>query len=235
MRTFSIGEIYNLYNNHCNLSYNYFIKYENLNEIINLPDWEMVTSGYRPNSVEISRLFCILDFKEWIKKYNINPVNKLLVTGHDPEQVFLQSNYIFVADYDQNKAYDLHTIDLPEKDFDFFLFSQTLEHLYNPVLAMDRIATHIKSGGYIFTSVPTINVPHMTPIHFQHFQPMGLVMLFVGSGFEILEMGQFGSSLYTDFLFNKGWPIYKDLMDEKGFVINDQNKPCQCWCLARKL
>ena len=71
--------------------------------------------------------------------------------------------------------------------FDFFLFNQTLEHLYNPFHAVENIYKIVKPGGYVFTSVPTLNIPHMTPVHFNGFTPMGLAMLFLSAGFEIVD------------------------------------------------
>jgi len=46
-----------------------------------------------------------------------------------------------------------------------------IEHLYNPFMAMENIYKYIKPGGYVYTSVPTINIPHMTPIHYNGYNP----------------------------------------------------------------
>ena len=90
--------------------------------------------------------------------------------------------------------YDLHTIASTtefENEFDFFLFNQTIEHLYNPFEAMKQVYEIVKPGGYVFTSVPTINIPHMTPIHFNGYTPMGLAMLFTPMNIlELVKMGQ---------------------------------------------
>jgi 2-polyprenyl-3-methyl-5-hydroxy-6-metoxy-1,4-benzoquinol methylase len=52
-----------------------------------------------------------------------------------------------------------------KNEFDFFIFSQTLEHLYNPFEAVKQIYEIVKPGGYVFTSVPTLNIPHMIHIN----------------------------------------------------------------------
>jgi len=236
MKNYTFQELHAIYYKYCNLSYNYFTKYEKILDFVNLPDWEHIRSGYRPSEeVGVDRTWCILDFKEWIAKHNINPINKLLVTSDDAEEYYLKYNYKFVADYEVNKIlYDLHTLDLPEKDFDFMLFSQTLEHLHNPQLAMQQITKHIKPNGYVFTSVPTVNIPHMTPIHFQGFTPMGLIMLFISNGFEPIEVGQFGNEKYSNCLFKDGRTNYRYVIDENNLIKNDPNKPMHCWILAKK-
>jgi SAM-dependent methyltransferase len=129
--------------------------------------------------------------------------------------------------------YDLHNISENIKDeFDFFLFNQTIEHLYNPFEAIQQIYKIIKPGGYVFTSVPTINIPHNTPIHFNGFTPMGLAMLFKTANFEIIEMGQWGNINYITTLFSThDWPGLNTLNN----ISNEEKNVCQCWILARKL
>ena len=50
--------------------------------------------------------------------------------------------------------------------FDLVTFSQTLEHLYDPVLALRNIFTSLAPGGYMFTSVPMMNHVHMQPFFY---------------------------------------------------------------------
>ena len=118
--------------------------------------------------------------------------------------------------------------------FDFFLFSQTLEHLYNPPLAIYNLYKIIAPGGYVFTSVPTINIPHSTPIHFGGYNPMGLATLFISAGFEIIEIGQWGNFDYIQHIFSfHSWPGFKE-MERNGIVINEDRNVCHCWILAKK-
>ena len=73
------------------------------------------------------------------------------------------------------------------------VFSQTMEHLYDPLLALVNIFKVTKEGGHVFTSAPCLNIQHMTPFHYYHYTPMGLATLFVMAGFEIVEFGQWGN------------------------------------------
>ena len=129
--------------------------------------------------------------------------------------------------------YDLHDISLNIKnEFDFFLFNQTIEHLYNPFEALKQINNIVKPGGYVFTSVPTINIPHNTPIHFNGFTPMGLAMLFKSANFEIIEIGQWGNLEYITKMFSThDWPGHNALKN----ITNEEKNVCQCWILAKKI
>ena len=102
-------------------------------------------------------------------------------------------------------------------------------------MAVKNIYNTIKPGGYVFTSVPTLNIPHSTPIHFNGFNPMGLAMLFMSCGFEVIEIGQWGNYEYISKLWNKhSWPGYDEL-NHGGKVTNEEQNVCQCWILAKKV
>ena len=132
--------------------------------------------------------------------------------------------------------YDLHTIsEHYQNAFDFFIFNQTIEHLYQPFEAMKQVYEIVKPGGYVFTSVPTINIPHNTPIHFNGFTPMGLAMLFHTAGFEIIEIGHWGNYEYIKQAWagSHCWPGY-DQLQHNNMVTNEERNVCQCWILAKK-
>lgn len=67
------------------------------------------------------------------------------------------------------------------------IISQTFEHLYNPFLVIANIYNALRGRGYIFVSVLTLNIQHMIPVHFFHFTPVGLAVLFAQAGFEMLK------------------------------------------------
>lgn len=205
----------------------YFSKYELL------PPCPVKAWEYSWKNYDFPRTWCILDFKEWIAKY-VGPVGLLGYTcDTDPELEFITYNEKYKLEY---PTYDLHTIgDTIHNKFDFFLFNQTLEHLYNPFMAVKSISKILKPGGYVFTSVPTLNIPHSTPIHFNGFNPMGLAMLFLSCGFEIIEIGQWGNYEYISKLWKThSWPGYEEL-NHNGRVTNEEANVCQCWILSRKL
>lgn len=177
---------------------------------------------------------CILDFKDWVSKHNLQQPEHLGATFEDFELTFLQPKKKTILPY---PPHDLHTLTntYQGEPFDFFIFNQTLEHLYHPYRAVNEISALVKEGGYVFTSVPTINIPHSTPIHFSGIYPMGLAVLFMSNGFEVVEMGQWGNLQYIRKMFTEhNWPSYHDLKDKQGKVPNEERNVCQCWILARK-
>lgn len=184
---------------------------------------------------DFPRVPCLLDFKEWIRVYDIKP-NKMLCTDYeDFELNYINPEKLHIFKYDGHNG-DLHTMDLQDKDYDFFLFSQTMEHLYNPILCLKNIYEHLRPGGWVFTSVPTINIPHMTPFHFSGIYPMGLALAFMSVGFELVEIGQWGNLNYISCIFsNHQWPDYYKLLTlGSGQITNEEHNVAQCWILARK-
>jgi SAM-dependent methyltransferase len=201
----------------------YYTKYENC---INI-DASLQNSDY-------PRVVSLYDFEEWVNKYELNTL-KIIGTTYkdDPEFKFFKENQIIELKY---PYYDLHKYyDDYENMFDLFIFCQTLEHLYNPLLALKNIYKYVKSGGYVFTNLPTLNIPHLTPFHYGGFTPMGLAVLFVQAGFEIVEVGQWGNINYIVKLFsNHAWPTINDLIHNNR-IVNEEKNVCQCWILARKI
>jgi SAM-dependent methyltransferase len=186
------------------------------------------------HQMDVPRVMSLIDYKEWIKKYDIFKGQKLLYTcPSDPELDYLQYEKTTLIEY---PPHDLHTLDIPEKDHDLVIFNQTIEHLYSPFLAISRIKEHLKTGGFLYTTVPTINIPHMTPFHFNGYTPVGLCVLMRVCGFKILECGHWGSKDYIDYIFsNNYWPGCDQLMrDGKVAVSCDSVCQAQTWVLAKK-
>jgi SAM-dependent methyltransferase len=184
---------------------------------------------------DFPRLASLFDYKEWVEKYNLNTVDKLLSTcASDPELKYIKCNDITVCDYTIDKKYDLHIIDLENKDYDMIIFNQTLEHLYNPFVAMKNLFNHLKPGGYLYTTVPTINIPHQVPFHFWGITPIGLCALGSSVGFKVLECGYWGNLSYINHIFTHfGWPNTSDVMKD-GLIENVDHCQSQTWVLLQK-
>ena len=86
---------------------------------------------------DFPRLASLFDYKEWVEKYDLHHVGKLLSTCEtDFELKSITYDQIFICDYLVDKKYELHTMDLEDKDYDMIIFNQTLEHLYNPFIVL---------------------------------------------------------------------------------------------------
>jgi SAM-dependent methyltransferase len=218
-----------IYTNHVVKEKDYFTKYESL-------PLEEMHESWRWEDHDFARIMALLDFREWIVKHDLRSEKLLATDDTDPELIYLPQKERITLEYDiKTNRNDLHTLNHQEKDFDFCVFNQTLEHLHTPVVAVSNIINHLRPGGYIYTSVPTVCVPHMTPIHFWGMTPVGLACLFASFGMKIIETGQWGSRKYIEFLFwKRKWPDYRDMQDANGLIQNEEGNPCHCWILVQK-
>lgn len=225
-REFSIEDIHSIYQRHIVKGSAYLRR---IQTAADFDDFSFSAEG-RLKGVDAPRPFCLLDFQTWMAKHSVPTQNVLVTHKPDPEVALLPLSAIFTeARYED--GHDLHTLDLPQKNFDLAIVSQTLEHVYNPARVMERIHAHLKPGGYFFTSVPTTNVPHDTPFHFQQFYPAGLATLGLQAGFEIVEMGFWGNQEYLLKLFSTyEWSDIYGLSD----LTADPRHPVACWALFRK-
>lgn len=186
------------------------------------------------------RIPCLLDFEAWVSKYSLSSPEHMLTTEpSDPELEFVSPKRVTQFVHVHGKSGDLHFIPCdvnPARDFDLVVISQTLEHLYDPFKALANVFYFMRAGGYIFTSAPANNIPHMTPHHYFHYTPMGLAMLFQSIGFEVLEVGAWGNAKYEEGMSTKStWLDYSALQNEDGLIINQANThPDDVWLLARK-
>ena len=196
----------------------------------------------RYHHMDFPRVASLFDFKDWIQKYNLTKVDSLLSTFEgDYELEYIEVSNLKVCKYDNPEVYDstnendLHLIDLDKKDFDFIIFNQTLEHVYNPFIVMKNLYDHLKPGGYLYTTVPTINIPHEVPFHFWGITPIGLCMLSRSVGFNICECGYWGNYEYLGYLFtNNGWPGVDDVRDDNGKINSTDLCQAQTWILVQK-
>lgn len=222
-------EIVNLYEKHVKKPIEYYKKAND--EYYKLSDEEK-SEWF---SKDFPRLAALFDYKEWIGKYNLNHVENLLVTyENDCELNHITFSNLTVCNYEKDHRYDLHTMNLDNKDYDMIIFNQTLEHLYNPFVSMKNLFNHLKPGGFLYTTVPTINIPHMVPFHFWGMTPTGLCVLSASVGFKILECGYWGNLSYIDYIFsNFSWPNTSDVMSN-NYIKNIDHCQSQTWVLLQK-
>jgi len=201
---------------------------------------------YRNN--DFPRIASLFDFEDWIQKYNLTKVDSLLSTfegDYELEHIEVSNLKVCKYVYNSTNKNDLHLIDndlfdqfgkpLDKKDFDFIIFNQTLEHVYNPFIVMKNLYNRLKPGGYLYTTVPTINIPHEVPFHFWGITPIGLCMLSKSVGFDICECGYWGNYEYLGHLFTyNGWPGVDDVRDDNGKINNTDLCQAQTWILVQK-
>jgi SAM-dependent methyltransferase len=224
----SNNDINDIYNNYVKI--NYTIEYTN--KYVPLP-LQYNNKQWKWEGKDFPRIIALLEFREYMLEYNKTFNDVLSFNGDsDPEYEYMKYNNLHNFNYEENEKYDLHKIDLDKKDFDFAMTNQTIEHLYNPILAIKNIYNHLKIGGIFYTNVPADNVPHSTPFHFYTgITPVGLGAMVKLAGFDILKIGQWGNKEYFRQMHDKLWSDYT-YSTRAGY--NDVKCPIITWCLAIK-
>ncbi|MFZ9376981.1 MAG: class I SAM-dependent methyltransferase [Candidatus Fonsibacter ubiquis] len=227
--SFSENEIMEIYNKYVKKEPSY---YEKVDE-----KYSNLTQSQKDKffNTDFPRVASLFDFEEWVKTYNLNSINSLLSTCRgDFELEYIKCNNITYCEYD-GKNNDLHTLNLDKKNYDMIIFNQTLEHLYNPFICMKNLFDHLKPGGYLYTTVPTVNIPHMVPFHFWGMTPMGLCMLSKSVGFNILECGFWGNYQYINYIFSHGsWQNNSVVFDNNLKIKSTSLCQAQTWILIQK-
>lgn len=163
---------------------------------------------------DVPRVISLLEFERFVKEHNFSVKKGLAINGVDPEWSYLAAQKIVHINYLNNpNLYDLHTLDLPEKDFDFIMLNQTIEHLYDPIKCLKNIYQHICKGGILYFNAPGDTMPHDTPFHYYNgFTAVGIGALVKAAGFTILRIGQWGNLEYIQKMYQTNrWPDYREL------------------------
>tara|TARA_B100000131_G_scaffold299263_1_gene319557 strand:+ start:16444 stop:17136 length:693 start_codon:yes stop_codon:yes gene_type:complete len=190
---------------------------------------------WRWEGKDFARVIAVLEFEEFLRTNKLN-FNKLLCFNgdSDPEFEFLNKQGRTIINYEADPINnDLHNLNLKEKDYDFCMLNQTLEHLYDPIQCLKNVYAHLRTGGVFYCNVPVVNIPHMTPFHhYSGFTPTGLGCIAEAAGFKILSLGSWGNKEYTVKMFQElSWPTYQDLINP-GF--NEFDYPVIAWIFCVK-
>lgn len=111
------------------------------------------------------------------------------------------------ADRARYAIQDMHKVEPDAEKFDLIILSHLLEHLEDPVDALQKLRHAVAKGGYLFVNVP-LNAP--MPDHLQLFRdPADVIKLLERGGFRTLEI----ASHTTQAL-----PLPKALKDRKSVV-----------------
>ncbi len=88
-KLFSENEIKKIYETSIKLPPSYFNKYHVV------PDCPVKSWNYQWNDRDCPRILTLLDFMEWVVKYNIKPDSLACTYPSDPELEFLSYNKLF--------------------------------------------------------------------------------------------------------------------------------------------
>ena len=230
----SDSKIEKLYEEHIKVNYTeeYKNRYHPLPVDKNNKNWKW-------EGKDFPRVISLLEFDRYINKYNFQIDKLLLFNGQDePETEYLKGRYkqILNINYEDNpEKYNLHSLEINHNNFDFVTLNQTLEHVYNPYTCLTNIKKYMTKGGYLYINVPACSAPHSEPFHFYTgYTPMGLAALAHETGYEILEIGQWGNKEYLGRLFGitgqRWWADYT-MLQNPG--VNEIETPVITWGLFK--
>lgn len=110
-----------------------------------------------------------------------------------------------------------------EKKFDLIIFSDVLEHIYNPWKIFENISEHLSNNGIILISVPNLqNLKYIDAITTGNFyyEATGL--------FDQTHIRFFSTNTLTDYLaqsnfeiINNNWRPDQSIMNLKNQILND--------------
>lgn len=89
---------------------------------------------------------------------------------------------------------DITAIPEPDESFDAIMCIEVLEHLPNPILAIQEFSRLLHQGGFLILTAPFCSLTHFSPYHFytgfnRYFYETHLS----DNGFEILEITENGN------------------------------------------
>lgn len=226
-----------IYENDIREIYEKFIKSndnaEYLNRYVPLPTHKN-SAQWQWESKDFPRVISILEFERFVIENKLTCNKGLAINGIDPEWRYIKYNEVKEISYTSDKdKYDLHYLKLDQKDFDFVMVNQTLEHLYDPIKCLRNIYKHMKKGGILYFNVPANNIPHEVPFHYYTgFTPVGIGVMVKTAGFKILHIGQWGNLEYLKQMHSTlSWPDY---IYSSNPGVNDLRYPLVTWIFAIK-
>ena len=92
---------------------------------------------------------------------------------------------------------DAHLLPYADNTVDAIYCEAVLEHLENPVRAVDEMFRVLKPGGNVIAITPFLQAFHGYPNHFQNFTVIGHSRLFSRAGFSVVESGACVGPMFT--------------------------------------
>jgi len=96
------------------------------------------------------------------------------------------------------RAATLADADLGDRKFDLITCNHSLEHMRDPLRALQRLHEHLQPGGHLYVSVPDLGGPNMWPLRYFHaghmcgFTYETLIMMAAKAGFAPADHQPFG-------------------------------------------
>lgn len=136
---------------------------------------------------------------EHMKDLSVHIKGKVLDVGCGTkpyEKLFTRATEYIGMDYDSPENRNIKQIDIfydtkkfpiQDETFDSIIFTQVLEHVFNPDEFLQEIHRSLKKGGQILMSVPFVWDEHSQPHDYARYSSFGVAHLLTQHGFTIIE------------------------------------------------
>lgn len=138
--------------------------------------------------------------EKWNRDFARNiPAGSLVLdagSGDQPYRRLLAHTQYETADFERvDKGYlpstyvcDLTSIPVENERFDYLICNQVLEHLPDPVTALQELRRTLKPGGLMLFSMPLFYEEHEQPHDYYRYTQFGHRLMFKKAGLEILSI-----------------------------------------------
>ena len=134
---------------------------------------------------------------------------------------------------------DMQKLPFKDNSFDFVISDQVIEHIENPIKAVDESFRVLKKGGIAIHATVLLTPIHKNPNDYWRFTPDGLKFLCRNYS-KIIKVGSWGNrvalalTLISDHL--RFIPVYKHVLNPIYYlaVWNEDKYPITTWIIARK-
>lgn len=123
--------------------------------------------------------------------------------------------------------FDLCAVTSIERDYDVVLCEQVLEHVPDPIAAVQTLFKLVRPGGHLIVNTPFLIRIHEYPADYWRFTPQGLRRLLEHAGFVVEEVGSWGNRSAVRANFDS-WAV----MRRWRALVNEENLPVVVWAFA---
>lgn len=131
-------------------------------------------------------MFCRLSANKFLKKYNLE--GKTINLGSGPRIIGPEVVNVDIHPYPGvSIVADAAAVPLPDGSVARIISDNVLEHVTEPIAAVEEMKRLLQSGGCVYFSTPFLYPYHSSPSDYQRWTKGGLEYLF--RDFEIVEIG----------------------------------------------
>jgi SAM-dependent methyltransferase len=121
-----------------------------------------------------------------------------------------------------------------DNTYNFIILDQVLEHVEDPIKALQEIHRVLKKNGWLICTTPFLIHIHNYPSDYWRFTREGMKKLLENfSTAEVKSWGNRKTAIYH--LQCEGWPTTKEIREQGYFdLTNEENYPYVVWSYAQK-